>query len=70
MYGLVGGQGQGLGCVQSQMIGLHPGLSFPRVQSVLPQRQSQGFVLRCRATSTEGCSVDTKWWRTISVITS
>ena len=66
----VGGLGQGLGCVQGQMIGLHPGLSFPQVQSVLLQRQSQGFVLGCCTTSTEGCSVGMKWWRTMTVIAS
>ena len=68
--GLVDGLGQGLGCVQSQMIGLRLGQSFLRVLRVLLPRQSQGFVLGRCATSTEGCSVGTKWWRTITVIAS
>ena len=70
VYGLADGLGQGLGCIRSQIIGLHLGLSFPRIQSVLHQRQSQGFVLGHCATSTEGFSVGTKWWRTIVVIAS
>ena len=69
-YGLAGKLGQGLGCVQDQMIELRPGQSFLQVQSVLLQRQSQGVVLGHRATSTEGCSVGIKWWRTIAVIAS
>ena len=52
VYGLAGELGQGLGCVQGQTIGLHPGQRFLQVQSVLLQRQSQGVVLRCHATST------------------
>ena len=34
------------------------------------QRPSQGVVLGRHATSTKGCSVGTKWWRTITVIAS
>ena len=70
MYGRAGELGQGLECVQGQMIRLHPGQSFLRVLQVLLWRQSQGVVLRRCATSTEGCSVGTKWWRTIMVIAS
>ena len=68
VYGLADKLGQGLGCVQGQTIGLRPGQRFLQVQSVLLQRQSQGVALRCHATSTEGCSVGTKWWRTITII--
>ena len=68
--GLADGLGQGLGCVQSRMLWLRLGLSFLRVQSSQLQRGSEGFVLGCRATSTEGCSVGMKWWRTITVIVS
>ena len=70
MCGLVDGLGQGLGCVQSQTIELRLDQSFLQVQSFWLQRGSQGFVLGCCATSTEGCSVGTKWWRTITVIAS
>ena len=67
---LADGLGQGLGCIQSWMIGLHLGQSSLQVQSFRLQRGSQGFVLRRRATSTKGCSVGTKWWRTIMVLAS
>ena len=70
MCGLVDELGQGLGCVRSLRKESHPDQSFLQVQSFQLQRGSQGFVLRRHATSTEGCSVGTKWWRTMTVIAS
>ena len=59
-YGLAGGLGQGLECVQGWTIELCPGQSFLQVQSVLLWRQSQGVVLRRHTMSTKGYSVGTK----------
>ena len=65
--GLAGGLGQGLRFVQGQTIGLRLGQSCLQVLSVPLWRLSQWVVLRRRATSTEGCSMGTKWWRTVKM---
>ena len=69
-YEQAGGLGQGPGFVQGQMIWLRLGQSFLPVQRVQLLRVNRGVVLRRLATSTEGCSVGTKWWRTMAMIAS
>ena len=68
--GRAGELGQGLGFVQGQMIWLHLGQSFLQVQRALLLTVNGQVVLGHLATSTRGCSVDMKWWRTIAVIAS
>ena len=67
-YWLVGELGQGLGCVRGQTIYLHLGQSFLLVQRAQLLMVNQWVVLGHLATSTKGCSVGTKWWRTIVMI--
>ena len=64
----VGGRGRGLGFVQGQTIWLHLDQSFLPVQRAQLLRENRWVVLGCRATSTVGCSVGTKWWRTMTMI--
>ena len=66
----VGGLGRGLGFVQGQTVWLRLGQSFLLVRRVRLLRVSRWVVLGLRATSTEGCSVGTKWWRTMTMIAS
>ena len=68
VYGLAGRLGLCLRFVQGQTIHLRLGRRFLQGQSVQLQRLSRGFVLRRHATSTEGCSVGMKCWRTIMMI--
>ena len=68
VYGLAGGLGLFLGFVQGWTIRLRHGQRFLWGQSVQLQKLNQGVVLGCCATSTEGCSMGTKWWRTITMI--
>ena len=68
--GQAGGLSRGLGFVHSQMIWLRPGQSFLPVQRAQLLRVNRWVVLGRRATSIAGCSVGTKWWRTIAVIAS
>ena len=68
--GQAGELGQGLGFVRGQTIWLRLGQSFLPVQRAQLLMVNQWIVLRCLTTSTEGCSVDTKWWRTITMIAS
>ena len=65
-----GGLSRGLGFVQSRTIWLRLGQSFLPVQRVRLLRVSRWVVLGRRATSTVGCSVGTKWWRTMTMIAS
>ena len=65
-----GGLSQGLGFVQGQTIWLRLDQSFLPVQRVRLLRVSRWVVLGRRATSTMGCSVGTKWWRTMTTIAS
>ena len=66
--GRADGLNQGLGFVQGRMIWLCLGQSFLLVQRAQLLRVSQWVVLGRRATSTVGCSVGTKWWRTMTMI--
>ena len=66
----VGGQGRGLGLVQGQTIWLRLDQSFLPVQRAQLLRVNRWVVLGRRATSTEDCSVGTKWWRTMAMIAS
>ena len=67
-YGQVGGLSRGLGFVRGQTILVRLGQSFLPVQRAQLLRVNQWVVLGHRATSTEGCSVGMKWWRTIMMI--
>ena len=64
----VGGLSRGLGFVQGQTIWLRLDQSFLLVPRVQLLRVSRWVVLGCRAMSTVGCSVGTKWWRTMTMI--
>ena len=66
----VGGLSRGLGFVQGQTIWLRLDQSFLLVQRVQLLRVSRWVVLGRHATSTVGCSVGTKWWRTMMMIAS
>ena len=66
--GLVDELSRGLGFVQGQTTRLRLGQSFLPVQRAQLLRVNRWVVLGRCATSTEGCSVGTKWWRTITVI--
>ena len=66
----VGGLSRGLGFVQGQTIWSRLDLSFLPVQRAQLLRVSRWVVLGCRTTSTVGCSVGTKWWRTMTTIAS
>ena len=68
--GQADGLSRGLGFVQGQTIRLRLGQSFLLVQRAQLLRVNRWVVLGHRATSIEGCSVGTKWWRTITVIAS
>ena len=68
VYGKAGGQGQGLGFVRGQMIWLSLGPSFLPGQRAQFLMVNRWVVLRRLTTSTEGCFVGTKWWRTMMMI--
>ena len=63
-----GGLSRGLGFVRGQTIWLCLDQSFLPVQKVWLLRVNRWVVLGRRATSTVGCSVGTKWWRTMMMI--
>ena len=65
-----GGLSRGLGFVQGQTIWLRLDQSFLPVQRAQLLRVSRWVVLGHRTTSTVGCSVGTKWWRTMTMIAS
>ena len=65
-----GGLSQGLGFVRGQTIWLHLDQSFLPVQRAQLLRVNRWVVLGRLATSTEGCSVGMKWWRTMAMIAS
>ena len=65
-----GGLGRGLGFVQGQTIWLRLDRSFLPVQRAQLLRVNQWVVLGHCTTSTVGCSVGTKWWRTMTMIAS
>ena len=68
--GRVGGLSQGLGFVQGRTIWLRLDQSFLPVQRAQLLRVSRWVVLGRCTTSTVGCSVGTKWWRTMTMIAS
>ena len=65
-----GGLNRGLGFVRGRMVWLRLGQSFLLVQRAQLLRVNRWVVLGRRATSTEGCSVGKKWWRTMTMIAS
>ena len=67
-YEQAGGLGRDLGFVQGQTIWLRLGQSFLPVQRAQLLMVNRWVVLGHLATSTKGCSVGTKWWRTITTI--
>ena len=69
-YERAGGLGRGPGFVQGQTIWLRLGQSFLPVQRAQLLMVNRWVVLGRLATSTKGCSVGTKWWRTIMKIAS
>ena len=69
-YVRVGGRGRGLGFVRGWTIWLRLDRSFLLVQRAQLLRVNRWVVLGRRATSTVGCSVGMKWWRTMTVIAS
>ena len=68
--GRAGGLSQGLGFVLGQTIWLRLDQSFLPVQRAQLLRVSRWVVLGRRTMSTVGCSVGTKWWRTMAMIAS
>ena len=66
----VGGLSRGLEFAQGRMIWLRLDQSFLPVQRARLLRVNRWVVLGRRATSTVGCSVGTKWWRTMTMIAS